>query len=713
MYSVSSEMGSGLTVKSGRPYPLGARWDGEGTNFALFSEHGSNVWLCLFDENEETQRIEVTSRTGFVWHVYVDGVRPGTRYGYRVDGEYAPDRGHRFNSAKLLIDPYARALSGQVDWSQSVLDYEPPDDSEELTPDSRDDAAGIPKGIVVDESFDWEGDRYPTRSLAETVICEAHVKGMTALREDVPTDLRGTYLGLAQPVVIDHLKRLGVTAVELLPIHAFVDDEFLVDRGFRQYWGYNTIGFFAPEARYRASSDPGAEVREFKEMVKALHGSGIEVLLDVVYNHTAEGGFLGPTMSFRGIDNLSYYRFAPDDPTVYENWAGTGNTVNAAHPRVLQLIVDSLRYWVQEMHVDGFRFDLAPVLGRDPVDFDAGAAFFDIVRQDPVLAAAGTKLIAEPWDLGPNGYQLGRFPEGWSEWNDKFRDSVRGFWLGHGTPLSELSRRLSGSSDEFDHSGRNPTASVNFVTAHDGFTLNDLVSYDEKHNEDNGEENRDGHDHNLSANHGEEGPTDDPEINALRNRQRKNLLATLFVSRGVPMFCAGDDVGHSQSGNNNAYCQDNEIGWVNWTLAPGVEDLGTIISELTAMRAELPALRRTSYHDRYDPDRWDNEALSWFNPAGEPMSLEDWENHELRAITMRIDSSHHDEADGDDMLVLLNGEVESVDFTLPGAIDADDIAWQVRFTTADDGDGRGDKIVSGEAVSLGDRSLMVLIRDRT
>lgn len=699
-------------VQHGRPYPLGARWDGNGTNFAVFSEHAEGVELCVFDEGgkQEVGRHEMIRRTGSVWSTYVEGVGPGTPYGFRIDGRYEPDRGHRFNGAKLLLDPYARALVGEVDWSHPLLDYEPTDDFETLAPDCRDNAAGMPKSLVIDESFDWGDDRRPRRPLAESIICEAHVKGITALRDDVPSDLRGTYRGLTHPSVIAHLQRLGVTAIELLPIHAFVDDEFLVEKGFRQYWGYNTIGFFAPAARYRSTTEPGSEVREFKEMVKALHAAGIEVLLDVVYNHTAEGGFLGPSFSFRGIDNLAYYRLAQDDPRHYENWPGTGNTINATHPRVLQLIVDSLRYWVEEMRVDGFRFDLAPVLGRDPFDFDRGAAFFDIVRQDPVFAHAGTKFIAEPWDLGNNGYQLGAFPEGWSEWNDRFRDTLRGFWLGHGAGLSELSRRIAGSSDVFDHSNRDATATVNFVTAHDGFTLSDLVSYDAKHNEENGENNNDGHDHNLSANHGAEGATDDVAIRALRVRQRKNLLATLLISRGVPMFCAGDDVGHSQGGNNNAYCQDNEIGWIDWTVDDPASEVGGFIADVVRFRSQQPAMSRVAYRDIRDAERGESQGLSWFNPAGVPMSIEDWQNSALKAMAIRYDSRHREEEREDDLLIVLNGGSEAIDIKLPGTVDAANVTWKQVITTADVAASEETEHASGAVLTVQDRSMSIFVR---
>lgn len=670
-------------VGGGRPFPLGASWDGEGTNFAIFSEHATAVWLCLFGGGcgNEIQRIELRTRTGYVWHCYLPGIGPGQRYGYRLDGPYQPQLGQRFNRAKLLIDPYARSLTGQVEWSAPVYGYRPGKEGDDAVADPRDDAEGVPKSVVIDDAFAWEGDRRLSTCWADTVIYELHVKGMTARHPDVPEELRGTYTGLCHPVIIDHLKGLGVTAVELLPVQAFVDDDFLVERGLRNYWGYNTIGYFAPETRYASRRGPGDEVREFKEMVKAFHRAGIEVLLDVVYNHTAESNYQGPTLSFRGIDNRVYYRLLPHQERFYEDLTGTGNTVDTSHPQVLTLVMDSLRYWAEVMHVDGFRFDLAPVLGRDPVDFDRGASFFDIVHQDPVVSRV--KLIAEPWDLGHGGYQLGKAPEGWSEWNDRFRDAVRGFWLGHQTGVAELSRRLAGSGDVFNRDGRAPTASINFVTAHDGFTLQDLVSFDVKHNEANGEENRDGADYNLSCNHGVEGPTDDPAIVEIRGRQKRNLLATLLLSQGVPMLSAGDELGRTQRGNNNAYCQDNESGWLNWELGPGDTALLAFVQRLVSVRAEYPLLRRAAFFDgkQREPSGW--RDLGWFHPAGREMSAEDWGNGALLTVGARIDGAGQAEA----LLIVLNADESSVGFRLPPASPVGDTAWSVVVDTSAPGKG--------------------------
>src|SRR5579884_2495977 len=529
-------------VSSGRPFPLGATWDPqrEEINFAVFSEHATRFELCLYDEpwGKEVERIALPRRTYHVWHGCLTGVRPGQLYGYRVHGPYAPRLGHRFNPAKLLIDPYAKAIAGRVDWSQPVFGYRFGRRSEDLTRDVRDSARGIPKSVVVDSTFDWGGDRRPCVPWTDTVIYETHVKGLTARHPDVPEDLRGTYAGLAQPAVLDYLQSLGVTAVELMPVHHFVNDKFLLDRGLTNYWGYSSIGYFAPESRYAASGEEGQQVVEFKAMVKAMHAVGLEVILDVVYNHTAEGNHLGPTLCFKGIDNAAYYRSVPDNPRFYYDFTGTGNSLNMRHPRTLQLVMDSLRYWVTEMHVDGFRFDLAPVLARELFEVDRLSAFFDTIQQDPVLSQV--KLIAEPWDVGPGGYQVGNFPPGWTEWNGKYRDGVRRFWKGDGGTASEMATRLSGSSDLYQRSGRSPYASINFITCHDGFTLQDLVSYNQKHNEANGENNNDGANDNNSWNCGAEGPTDDAAIKALRARQKRNLLATLFFSEGVPMICGGD-----------------------------------------------------------------------------------------------------------------------------------------------------------------------------
>ncbi len=562
-----------MRVWPGGPYPLGATWDGEGVNFAIFSENATGVDLCLFERGQgslETARITMREWSDQVWHAYLPDVRPGQLYGYRVRGPFDPKQGHRFNDAKLLLDPYALAIGGDLAWDDSLFGHTVGDPREDLSKDPRDSAGYVPKSLVVDSAFSWGEDRPPRVPWNQTVIYECHVKGMTILHPEVPEALRGTYLGLVSDPIIDHLLGLGITAVELMPVHHFVTDKHLVDRGLANYWGYNSICFFAPDARYATAAD-GRQVSEFKSMVKALHRAGIEVILDVVYNHTGEGNHLGPTLSLRGIDNVAYYRLLPEDRRHYEDFTGCGNSLNMLHPRTIQLIMDSLRYWVTDMHVDGFRFDLAPALARELYDVNRLGTFFDIIHQDPVLSQV--KLIAEPWDVGPGGYQVGNFPIKWAEWNGKYRDCVRRFWRGDEGQLAELGYRLSGSSDLYQTSDRTPNSSINFVTCHDGFTLEDLVSYTQKHNAANGEEGRDGTDANWSANWGEEGPTDAPDVLELRDRVKRNLLATLLFSQGVPMLLAGDEIGRTQRGNNNAYCQDNEVSWVDWRLTPREQEL--------------------------------------------------------------------------------------------------------------------------------------------
>ncbi|NJO01507.1 MAG: glycogen debranching protein GlgX, partial [Bacteroidia bacterium] len=545
----------------GSPYPLGASWDGEGVNFALFSENATQVELCLFDPRteKEIRRIPVTERTHYVWHVYLPGVSPGQLYGYRVHGPYEPHNGLRFNPHKLLIDPYAKAISGTVNWHDALFGYDLNHPEADVSFNEIDSAPFISKSVVIDSSFNWEDDRPPRIPYYQSIIYETHVKGFTKMHPRIPAEIRGTYAALAHPEVIQYLQDLGITAVELMPIHHFIADRHLVDRGLTNYWGYNTIAYFAPDARYASTGVMGEQVNEFKEVVKALHKAGIEVILDVVYNHTAEGNHLGPTIGFKGIDNPAYYRTVPEDPRYYMDYTGTGNTLNMMHPSVLRLIMDSLRYWIQEMHVDGFRFDLAATLARELHEVDQLGAFFDIIHQDPVISQV--KLIAEPWDIGEGGYQVGKFPPGWAEWNGQYRDCIRDYWRGEDSILGEFAERFTGSSDLYRDDARHPTASINFITAHDGFTLNDLVSYNEKHNEANGENNQDGESHNRSWNCGEEGPSDDPEINALRANQKRNFITTLFLSQGVPMLLAGDELSRTQWGNNNAYCQDNEISW--------------------------------------------------------------------------------------------------------------------------------------------------------
>ena len=699
----------------GRPYPLGATWDGEGVNFALFSEHAEAVELCLFDPKgkRQVERLALREQTDQVWHCYLPDARPGLLYGYRVQGKYEPAKGLRFNPRKLLLDPYARSIAGALRWSDAHFGYRLGGRREDLAPDDRDDAFGMPKCQVVDSAFSWGNDRPPNTPWNDTVIYELHVKGFTHLHPDVPARLRGKYSALATPPVLEHLKRLGVTAIELMPIHAFIDDHALVKRGLANYWGYNTIGFFAPEARYSSEGS----LAEFKTMVKTLHSAGIEVILDVVYNHTAEGGRLGPTLSFRGIDNLAYYRLVEDDPRQYMDYTGTGNTLNMRHPRVLQLIMDSLRYWVTEMHVDGFRFDLAAALARELHEVDRLSAFLDIIHQDPTLA--NVKLIAEPWDVGEGGYQVGNFPVRWTEWNGKYRDVVRSVWKGEGGLIGELAYRLTGSSDLYAHSGRAPYASINFVTAHDGFTLEDLVSYNEKHNEANGEENRDGESHNRSWNCGVEGPTDDPAILALRARQKRNLLATLFLSQGVPMLLHGDEMGRTQRGNNNAYCQDNEISWVDWSLRDANKLLIGFVQRLTELRRSHPVLRRRSFFQGRSIIGPDIKDIVWLNPDGREMSDEEWGQAFVRCLGMCLSGRALEEEDDrgrpivdDDLLVLINAHHEAIPFSLP-SLDGPN-AWQALIdTNYDSGFAPEARHAPGELYPLQGRSVALLVQSRS
>jgi isoamylase len=615
-----------VTVRTypGAPYPLGASWDGAGVNFALFSESATAVEVCLFEGpegHEEMARIPLTERTDQVWHAYLPKVRPGQRYGYRVHGPYDPASGHRFNPAKLLLDPYAKAIDGTIRWNDTLFGYQVGHPDADLSRDDRDSADVIPKSVVLDTRFRWGADRRLRIPWHETVIYEAHVKGLTMRHPEVAKELRGTYAGLAHPAILDYLRSLGVTAVELLPVHHVAADRPLVDRGLTNYWGYNSIGYFAPDVRYSSSGGLGQQVVEFKTMVRALHAAGVEVILDVVYNHTAEGNQLGPTLCFRGIDNAAYYRLVADDRRAYMDYTGCGNTLNMTHPRVLQLIMDSLRYWVQEMHVDGFRFDLAAALARELHDVDRLGAFFDIIHQDPVLSQV--KLIAEPWDLGEGGYQVGNFPPGWSEWNGKYRDTVRDYWRGAERTLGEFAYRFTGSPDLYEASGRRPYASINFVTAHDGFTLRDLVSYNEKHNEANGEDNRDGGNDNRSWNGGVEGPTDDPTVNALRARQQRNMLATLFISQGVPMLLGGDELGRTQGGNNNAYGQDNETSWYDWEHLD--EALLAFTRRLIQFRKAHPVFRRRRWFQGRPIHGGGVSDIAWFTPDGAEMTDEHWQ----------------------------------------------------------------------------------------
>ncbi|MDQ2907935.1 MAG: glycogen debranching protein GlgX [Candidatus Eremiobacteraeota bacterium] len=693
----------GPVVDIGAPYPLGATWDGKGVNFALFSEHAERVELCLFDQRgrRELHRLALPRYTNRVWHGYVPDARPGLRYGYRVFGPYEPARGHRFNANKLLIDPYAKALAGALRWSDAHYGYRIGAPRGDLSFDRRDNASGMPKSVVVDTAFTWGDDRAPNVPWRDTVIYELHVRGFTMQYPGVPAPMRGTFLALSSPPVIDYLRRLGITAVELLPIHAFIDDRWLIEKRLRNYWGYNSIGFFAPHPLYLATES----VHEFKTMVKQFHEAGIEVILDVVYNHTAEGNQAGPTLSFRGIDNASYYRLA-DDPRYYDDSTGTGNTLRVEHPRVLQLVMDSLRYWTQEMHVDGFRFDLAPSLARTGHGVDTRSAFFATILQDPALARV--KLIAEPWDLGPGGYQLGNFPAGWSEWNDKYRDCVRRFWQGNDGLVPQLASRLTGSSEIFEGGGRRVRASLNFVTAHDGFTLADLVSYNHKHNEANGEGNRDGSDRNYSWNCGAEGPTDAPAIRALRARQQRNLIATLLLSQGVPMLLGGDELGKSQRGNNNAYCQDTPLAWLDWS-SPDDPDLHDFVFNVLALRRSCAAFRRDTYfYGTMTPDG-SGKDVTWVRLDGSEMSEADWHDGSRRVIGLLFGAeSRHD--DPSFVLMYLNAADTDAAIVLPPR----EGGWQLVLDTACDPAGtlRLTAPLLGETHALQRRS-MIVIRSRS
>jgi isoamylase len=654
-------------VREGRPHPRGATWTGLGVNFAIFSAHATKVELCLFDDRaeREIERIEVPEYTDEVWHCFLPDARPGTIYGYRVHGPYEPAHGHRFNANKLLLDPYAKAVVGNLDWNPAVFGYKL-ETGDDLTFDDRDSAPFMPRCRVIDPAFTWGEDRAPRTAWERSVIYELHVRGYTKSHPAVPEILQGTFRGLTEPRVLEHIRGLGVTAVELLPVHTFVNDSYLLDNGLTNYWGYNTLSFFAPARRY--AHVPDFAFAEFKEMVARFHDAGIEVILDVVYNHTAEGNQLGPTLSFRGIDNVSYYRLLQDDFRHYVNDAGTGNTLNLSHPRVLQMVTDSLRYWVQEMHVDGFRFDLGTILAREHDGFDQGGGFLDSCGQDPVLSSV--KLIAEPWDVGPGGYQVGAFPPGWAEWNDRYRDTVRSYWKGDDGKLGDLAARLSGSSDLFNRRGRKPWATVNFVTAHDGFTLNDLVSYNDKHNQPNGEDNRDGHDNNHSWNHGAEGTTDDQDIVALRERQKRNFLSTLLLSQGTPMILAGDEFGRTQNGNNNAYCQDNDVSWVDWQFDEQAESLIEFTKRLTALRRRYPVLRQS----RFLSGIWNEELglkdATWLTPAGQEMTADDWHNPAAKCLGILLDgraqaSGIRQRGSEATLLLITNAYHDVVPFILP------------------------------------------------
>jgi glycogen operon protein len=699
----------------GYPYPLGATWLGNGVNFALFSEHATSVELCLFDninDSEENIRIPVTEQTDQVWHEFLPDVRPGQLYGFRVSGPYDPERGLRFNSSKLLLDPYAKAIAGEVSWADEMFGYFIGDKKEDLAQDFRDDAWGMPKSVVIDTAFDWQGDRKPGIPLHDSVIYEVHVRGFSKLWNEVPEELRGTYAALGSPAAIDYFKKLGVTAIELLPVHAHIDDKGLIDRGLTNYWGYNTIGFFAPHAQYSSSGQMGQQVSELKTMVRSLHAAGIEVILDVVYNHTAEGNHLGPTLCFRGIDNTSYYRLLADKPRFYLDYTGTGNTLDTLHPRTLQMVMDSLRYWASDIHVDGFRFDLAPALGRDGTGVNKFHAFFKVIRQDPILSQL--KLIAEPWDVGDGGYQVGNFPAPWSEWNGKFRDSVRSFWKGDEGRIGEVAYRLTGSPDLYQHNGRCPYASINFLTAHDGFTLNDLVSYDEKHNEANGDGNKDGDNNNLSWNCGAEGPTNDPQVNALRDRQRRNFLTTLFLSQGVPMLTGGDEWGRTQNGNNNAYCQDNEISWFNWERDEKQNQSLEFTRRLIQFRKDHPVFRRPKFLKGRRIPGSEIRDVMWFNPGGNLMSEEEWASPFVRCLGMLLSGDTSDlvtfegePVRDDTFLLLINAHYEPIPFVLPGE---ENLEWQLILDTADPNGFLAEprKFASGDDVDLAGRVCCLL-----
>ena len=704
-------------VLPGKPYPQGATWDGSGVNFALYSEAATAVELCLFSSKDDRnpEVVKLPEQTAFVWHGYIPGIQAGQLYGYRVHGPHEPDKGLRFNAAKLLIDPYATAICGEVNWKAPIFPYRLGSPAGDAEADTRDSAWGMPKCIVGHPHFDWDGDRQLRIPLSDSIIYEVHVKGFSYRKPDVPQELRGTYAGLAAPASISYLKSLGITAVELMPIHDFLDDKHLVDRGLKNYWGYNTTNFFAPAARYSASGDSGSQVAEFKSMVKALHREGLEVILDVVYNHTSEGNRLGPMLSFRGIDNLTYYRVTSDNPRCYMDYTGTGNTLNVRHPQVLRLIMDSLRYWATEMHVDGFRFDLAAALARELHDVDRLSAFFDVIYQDPILSQL--KLIAEPWDVGEGGYQVGKFPVLWAEWNGKYRDTVRRYWKGDHGQLSDLAYRLMGSSDLYQRDGRRPSASINFVTAHDGFTLNDLVSYNGKHNETNGEQNRDGSNENYSWNMGMEGPTGDGKILEMRERQKRNLLATLFLSQGVPMLLGGDEISRTQKGNNNAYCQDNETTWFDWNLDEKKKSLLEFTSALIRFRLEHPNFHRRKFFQDRSIRRAEDPDVLWLRPDGKQMNDEEWEQGWQRCIGVFLNgrkladvSSNAQPVKDDDFLILLNCHHEPVDFFLPEL--ESDRSWEMVFYTKNPAFEKTPAPVSvGQSIPLIERS-MALLRAR-
>jgi isoamylase len=708
----------GQPYQPGKPFPQGATWDGSGVNFTLYSPSSDAVDLCLFDRAEqakETSAIRLRERTNGVWHIYLPGIKPGQLYGYRVHGRYLPAEGLRFNPNKLLLDPYAKAIGRELKWADELFGYQIGHADEDLSFDERDSAPFAPLGVVIDGAFDWSDERRPDIAWSETIIYEAHVRGLTRRHPEVPEALRGTYTGMASDPILAHLKKLGVTTVELMPVHHAIQDRHLVEKGLRNYWGYNTLGFFAPEPSYSAAKEPEGVVREFKEMVKRFHNAGFEVVLDVVYNHTAEGNHAGPTLSYRGIDNLTYYRTVPDDARHYMDYTGCGNTLNLMSPHSLRLLTDSLRYWVLEMHVDGFRFDLAAALARELKDVNQLGAFFDTLFQDPTLATV--KLIAEPWDLGEGGYQVGNFPVGWAEWNGKYRDTVRRFWKGDTGMHSDLATRLGGSADLYERTGRTPSSSINFVTAHDGFTLHDLVSYDQKHNEANQDGNRDGTDDNASWNSGQEGPTDDPAVLALRERRKRNLWATLLLSQGVPMICSGDELSRTQGGNNNGYCQDNEISLLDWQLDDRRRQFFEFACRLVALRREHPGFHRRNYSERAAGQPVRGGRVRWFRADGEEMVGDDWDTGGwMRALGMFLPGTAPEIRDregrhvhDDDFLLLLNAHHEPVEFRVPAPRSRG--GWRIAFDTARTADGeKFEPMKKNQALILEGRSLVLLSR---
>ncbi|GAA4916126.1 glycogen debranching protein GlgX [Mucilaginibacter defluvii] len=695
----------------GKPYPLGATWDGEGVNFTLYADNATGVELCLFDSPEsqtESKKIKLYERSHQVWHVYLPGVKPGQLYGYRVHGPYEPQNGHRFNPNKLLLDPYAKAIAGVIDWHDSLFAYQVGHPDEDLSYSEEDSAPYIPKSVVIDNNFDWGDDAPPRTPYHQSVIYEAHVRGLTMQHPEIPEDIRGSYAAIAHPAIIKHLQDLGITAIELMPIHQFVNDRYLVEKGLRNYWGYNSIGFFAPDVRYSSSGVTGGQVSEFKNMVKELHKAGIEVILDVVYNHTGEGNQMGPTLSFKGVDNASYYRLVDDDKRFYMDYTGTGNTLNAMLPNVLRYIMDSLRYWITEMHVDGFRFDLASTLARELHEVNRLSAFFDIIHQDPIISQV--KLIAEPWDVGEGGYQVGKFPPGWVEWNGKYRDCIRDYWRGADSMLGEFAQRFTGSPDLYQDDYRRPTASINFITAHDGFTMHDLVSYNEKHNDANGEDNNDGESHNRSWNCGAEGETDDESVNELRAQQKRNFMSTLFLSQGVPMLVAGDEMGRTQGGNNNAYCQDNEISWVNWENAD--KELLEFTQKLIHFRREHPNFRRRRWFQGQPAKGQQLEDIAWFLPEGDEMSEENWSHDFAKSLAVFLNGKgiHSLGAKGerivdDSYYVIFNAFHEAIDYKLPA--EKFGKKWKVVLNTADY---KADRSVynAGETVTVEGRTVVLL-----